>query len=100
MERRHVRIEYRIREDVDLDAYLRLATEFVGNIRALRATNHYTVYRSAKEPRHFVHVGHFDADAVPVLQAQPWFQAFTARQRELTVAPPDAVVLAEVASTT
>jgi hypothetical protein len=99
MDRRHVRIEYRLREDTDLPAYLALVTEFVANIKALRATNDYTAYRDPKDARHFVHVGHFDVDVVPVLQQHAWFKEFTSRQRELVVAPPDALLLDEVAST-
>jgi quinol monooxygenase YgiN len=96
---KHVRIEYRLRDDVDLDSYAAAVTEFVGGIRAHAASSEYTSYRDAKDPRHFVHVGHFDESIVADLQAQAFFQRFTARQREASVAPADVTMLLPVAST-
>jgi hypothetical protein len=97
--RRVVRIEYRVRPDVDLDALKQDITGFVDGIRALRATSVYTSYQDVDDPRHFVHVGEFDTDAVPELQAQEFFKRFSARQKERCVVGPDATKLAMVAST-
>jgi quinol monooxygenase YgiN len=99
-ELKHMRLEYRIRPDVDVEAvYLPLVTGFVASMRAHHASHDYTAYRDAKDPHHFVHVGHFDASVVPDMQAQAWFTTFTGRLRELTVAPPDVVMLGQIAAT-
>jgi quinol monooxygenase YgiN len=98
-ERKHFRLEYRLRPDVDVDAYLPDVKKFVANMRDHDASHDYTSYRDAKDPRHFVHVGHFDADAVERMQTEDWFKTFTAHLRTLTVAPPEATMLAQVATT-
>jgi len=95
----HLRLEYRLRDDVDPETYLPLVTEFVRNMKAHDASHDYTTYRDTKDPRHFVHVGHFSPDVVPAMQAQAWFKTFTTHMRTLTVAPPDATMLSQVATT-
>jgi quinol monooxygenase YgiN len=98
-ERKHMRLEYRLRPDVDVEAYLPEVKKFVANMHDHDASHDYTSYRDAKDPRHFVHVGHFDADAVERMQTQDWFKGFTAYLRTVVVAPPDVTMLAEVATT-
>ncbi|HEX7700031.1 MAG TPA: hypothetical protein VF403_04905 [Kofleriaceae bacterium] len=94
--RKHMRLEYRLRDDVDIDGYLPLLTEFVTNLRKDDTTTDYTAYRDAKNPQHFVHVGHFNEDVAAAFQNQVWFKTFTTRLRELTVSPPDVVMLSPV----
>jgi quinol monooxygenase YgiN len=98
-ERKHLRLEYRIRPDVDVDAYLPEVKKFVANMRDHDASHDYTTYRDVKDPRHFVHVGHFDADVAERMQTQDWFKTFTAHLRTLTINPPDVTMLAQVAAT-
>ena len=98
-QRQHVRIDYHLRPDADLEAYLAEVARFVANIGKFNASNEYTTYRDAKDPRHFVHVGHFDADVSEPMQTEAWFKTFTAHLRTQSVAPPDVVMLAVVAST-
>ncbi|MEO8844056.1 MAG: hypothetical protein ABI591_11445 [Kofleriaceae bacterium] len=94
--RKHMRLEYRLRDDVDVEAYLPLVAEFVTNLRNDHRTTDYTAYRDAKDPRHFVHVGHFDEDVATAFQTQAWFKGFTAKVRERTDSPPDVVMLSPV----
>ena len=96
---RHVRIEYRVREDVDLAQLTDQIAAFVAGMRAHHASHDYTSYRDAKDPRHFVHVGHFDPEAVASLQSQPFFRQFTTELRPLCVHGPEAIQLEAVAST-
>lgn len=99
-ERKHIRLEYRLRPDVDVDAYLPEVMKFVASMRDHAASHDYTSYRDTKDPRHFVHVGHFDGgDVVEQMQTQDWFKSFTAHLRTLTVAPVEVTTLAQVAST-
>jgi len=98
-ERKHLRLEYRLRPDVDVDAYLPEVKKFVANMRDHDASHDYTTYRDVKDTHHFVHVGHFDADVAERMQTQDWFKGFTAHLRTLTVAPPEVTMLAQVAST-
>jgi quinol monooxygenase YgiN len=98
-EQRHVRIDYRVRPDADLDALAGHIRAFVAGLGAHHATTDYTSYRDAKDPRHFVHVGHFDTAVVPTLQGQAFFQTFTKTLREFTVADPEVTNLEVVAST-
>jgi quinol monooxygenase YgiN len=98
-EQRHVRIEYRVREDIDLDRLAASIGEFVAGMRAHDGSHDYTSYRDAKDPRHFVHVGHFEATAAATLQTQPFFQAFTAHLKEACASGPDVTQLVPVAST-
>jgi quinol monooxygenase YgiN len=95
----HMRLEYRLRDDVDPETYLPLLGEFVSNMKAHDPSHDYTTYRDTKDPRHFVHVGHFAPDVIPGMQAQAWFKQFTAHMRTLTAAPPDVAMLSQVAST-
>ena len=43
-----------------------------------------------------MHVGHFDDEVATAFQTQAWFKGFTAKLRELTVSPPDVVMLSPV----
>ncbi|HEX4418064.1 MAG TPA: hypothetical protein VH165_09205 [Kofleriaceae bacterium] len=98
-EQRHVRIEYRVRDDINLDQLAASIGEFVAGMRAHDQATDYTSYRDAKDPRHFVHVGHFRPDAAASLQTQPFFQSFTAKLRESCASGPDVTNLTPVAST-
>ncbi len=98
-DQQHVRVDYRLRPDVDLDQQKRDIAAFIAGIHAHRVTSRYTSFQDVKDPRHFVHVGTFDADAVASLTQQEFFVAFTKLLRERCVTPPDATVLSVVAST-
>jgi quinol monooxygenase YgiN len=98
-ERKHLRLEYRLRPDVDVEAYLPEVKKFVANMRDHDASHDYTTYRDVKDPHHFVHIGHFDPEAVESMQTQDWFKGFTAHLRTLVIAPPDATMLSQVATT-
>ena len=99
MERKHVRIEYRVRPDVDLEELERDITAFVDGIRAHRESNLYTSYRDTADPRHFVHIGEFDAEQVAGLQQQDFFKRFATRLRERCAVPPEVTTLSVVRST-
>ena len=94
-----MRLEYRIRDGVAIDGYMPVLAEFVANLKNDHRTTEYTAFRDAKDPRHFVHVGHFNAEVATAFQNQAWFKSFTTKLRELTVSPPDVVMLSQVAST-
>jgi len=98
-DRKHVRIEYRVRPDVDLDVLAGLIGDFVAGIANHDASHDYTSYRDAKDPRHFVHVASFQPAALAALQAAPFFQTFTKRLREFTITDPEVTQLSPVAST-
>jgi quinol monooxygenase YgiN len=98
-ERKHVRIEYRLRPNVDVEAYWRRLKEFVAAMRAHDPSHEYTAFRDANDDRHFVHVGHFDPAIAEQMQAQPWFAAYTTHLRTLTVEPPNVTMLNTIAST-
>jgi len=98
-DKQHVRIEYRVRPEVDLDEVKRDIAVFVAGIHAHRATSRYTSFQDLKDPRHFVHVGMFDVDAVPSLTQQEFFVTFSKSLRERTVTPPEATQLSVVATT-
>jgi quinol monooxygenase YgiN len=96
-DRKHMRLEYRLKDSVDIETYIPLVSAFVANLRKDDASTDYTCYRDLKDPRHFVHVGHFDDAVSTKFQTQAWFQEFTTKLRELTVHPPDVVMLSQVA---
>ena len=98
-ERKHMRLEYRLRPDVDVDAYLPEVMKFVANMRDHDPSHDYTTYRDVKDPKHFVHVGHFDAEVAERMQTQGWFKAFTTHLRTLTINPPDVTMLAQLTAT-
>jgi quinol monooxygenase YgiN len=98
-ERKHVRIEYRLRPDVAVEAYLPRLKELVAAMRADDPSHEYTAFRDANDDRHFVHVGHFDHAIAERMQAQPWFGAYTTHLRTLTVEPPSVTMLSPIAST-
>ncbi len=98
-DRQNVRIEYRIRPDVELAHVEAAIGTFVAGIRDHSADHSYTSYRDTKDPRHFVHVGSFARAASAELQAQPFFKTFTEALRGWTVTPPEVTMLDAVAST-
>jgi hypothetical protein len=98
MPTRTVRIDYTIRDGVELDTVKARIGEFVAGIRGHDAAHRYTSYQHVAAPRQFTHVGTFD-DRVTDLQAQPFFGAFTAFLREHCEHGPVVTQLAEVAST-
>ncbi len=81
-------LEYRLRDDVDLDGYLRDVAGFVAAIRAHRGDNAYASYQTEDDPRSFVHLGNFAADGVAALRGEAFFRAFTSSLRERCVDPP------------
>jgi len=96
-DRKHMRLEYRLKDTVDIETYIPLVSAFVANLRKDDASTDYTCYRDLKDPRHFVHIGHFDAAVSTQFQTQAWFVEFTTKLRELVVNPPDVVMLSQVA---
>lgn len=97
--RRIVRIEYAIRPDVDLDEFVIHLNDFVADLRGHDPGHRYTSYQHTEEPRRFVHIGDFSADAVPGLQAEEFFRRFTGFLRERCASGPQVTALSQVAST-
>ena len=97
--RRHVRIEYTLRPEVDIDAYKSAVGQFVRDIHSHHASHAYAVYQHETDARRFTHVGAFDAEIVPAMQKEAWFETFTARLRQSAVNGPDVQMVAPVAST-
>lgn len=95
---RTVRIDYTLRDDVDVAEVTANIARFVASLGAHPATRHYTSYQHAAAPRQFTHVGSFTGD-VAELQAQPWFGEFTGFLRARCEHGPVVTQLAEVAST-
>lgn len=95
----HVRIEYTLRDDVDVDAVKAEIRAFVRAIGDHDPTARYTSFQDARADRHFVHIGQFDPDRVAELQRQPFFGAFTGFLRERCATGPAVTPLAPVAST-
>jgi quinol monooxygenase YgiN len=99
MARRNVRIEYRLRDDVDLDAYARRLGEFVAGIRRHDPGHAYTAYQHGNDPRAFVHLGAFDESRLPALQGEAFFTAYTQALRPLCERGPEVTTLHPIAST-
>jgi len=97
--RRHVRIEYTLRPEVDVDAYKTAVAQFVRDIHTHAASSAYAVYQHEKDARRFTHLGAFDPEIVPTMQKQAWFETFTAQLRQSAVNGPDVQSVAPVAST-
>src|SRR5258705_6458840 len=93
-----VRIDYTLRDDVDLAEVTARIAEFVAALGAHPATRHYASYQHATAPRQFTHVGAF-GDGLADLQAQPFFGAWTAFLRERCEHGPVVTQLVAVAST-
>lgn len=93
-----VRIQYTIREGVDLSTVKAEISRFVAGIAAHSAEHRYTSYQSVEAPRQFVHLGAF-GDQLEDLQAQPFFGAFAAFLRERCESGPAVTPLEVVAST-
>lgn len=98
-DRRRVRIEYRLRPDVDLERVAEEIRTFVAGIAGSGPDRRYASYQDASDPRHFVHFGDFPAAAVAALQAEPFFVHSTAFLRQHCEAAPVATQLVAVAST-
>lgn len=96
---KHMRLEYRLRDEIDPATYEPQLEQFVANMRSHARSHDYAAYRDPKDSRHFVHVGHFLPDDVKAMQKEPWFDAYTTKLRTLTVRPPDVTMLELVAST-
>lgn len=95
---RTVRIDYTLRDDVDVAEVTAGIAKFVAGLAAHPATRHYTSYQHAAAPRQFTHVGSF-GDGLTDLQAQPFFGEFTGFLRARCEHGPVVTQLAEVAST-
>jgi hypothetical protein len=93
------RIEYTLRDGVDIDEVKAAIATFVAGIRQHDAGHRYTSYQHADAPRQFIHIGAFDPDRLPDLQAQPFFGQFAGFLRDRCERGPDVTWLAEVAST-
>ena len=98
MTTRFVRIEYVIRDDVNLDEVEKAIAEFVAGIRAHHPEHRYTSYRHAKEPRHFIQIGELVESAAASLQTEPFFPRFTAFLRERCATGPEVTALTRVAT--
>ena len=94
---RYVRIEYTIRPDVDLDEVKHEIAAFIAAIGAHHAEHRYTAFQLEEDPRRFIHIGELVADAVPSLQAQPFFGHFADFLRARTLRGPEATRLGRVA---
>ncbi len=92
--RRHVRIEYTLKPEVDLETYKTEAAAFASAIRAHHSTSAYTVYQHEKDPRRFTHVGSFEPDVSSTMQKEAWFGTYTARLRTLAQDGPDVQMVA------
>jgi quinol monooxygenase YgiN len=99
MTRKHVRIEYRLKPEVDLDELHRELRTFVAAMHADSADHTYTSYQDVADPRHFVHVGDFDPDRIKPMQEQPFFQRWRAYLAPRCTSGPEATMLAPVVST-
>jgi len=93
-----VRIEYTIRDGVDLAEITAGVAGFVRELAAHPATRHYASYQHASAPRQFTHIGSF-GEGLADLQARPFFGAWTAFLRDRCEHGPVVTQLAEVAST-
>lgn len=94
-----VRIQYTIREGVDLDEVKARIATFVAGIAQHDPGHRYTSHQVTASPREFVHIGAMAADRTADLQAQPFFGAFSGYLREHCEKGPDVTWLEEVAST-
>ena len=89
---KYVRIEYTIRPDVDLDEVKREITDFIAAIGAHHAEHRYTSFQLEEDPRRFIHIGELVADAMPPLQAQPFFRSFADFLRARCIRGPEATL--------
>jgi len=94
---KYVRIEYTIRPDVDLDEVKREITDFIAAIGAHHSEHRYTSFQLEEDPRRFIHIGELVADAMPPLQAQPFFRSFADFLRARCIRGPEATRLGRVA---
>lgn len=97
--KRNIRIDYRVRDDVDLEELHGKIAAFVKGLREHDERTLYTSYEDAEDSRHFVHIGEFEEDKLPSLQDAEFFKEFTAILRARTVNPPQVTRTKKVAST-
>jgi quinol monooxygenase YgiN len=97
--RKHVRIEYTIKPEIDLATYKAEVGKFVDGMHADDASHQYAVYQHEENERRFTHVGSFEAALVPAMQQQPFFQHFTGYLRQAAIGGPDVQRVGPVAST-
>jgi hypothetical protein len=97
--KRNVRIDYRVRDDVDLEELHGQIAAFVKGLQERDERTLYTSYADTEDTRHFVHIGEFEEDELPSLQEAAFFQEFTAILRARTVTPPQVTRTRKVAST-
>lgn len=94
-----VRIDYTLREGVELASVLAAISAFVAGIRAHHPEHRYTSYQHQKDPRRFTHIGELVEPALPDLQSQAFFTEFSAFLRDRCEAGPDVTWISPVAST-
>ncbi len=94
-----VRIDYTVRDDVDLDQVKAAIAKFIAGIRAHDASHQYTSFVHVASPRQFTHLGIIAADRLADLQAQPFFGDFAGFLRAHCVRGPEVTWLDQVAST-
>ena len=97
--RRHVRIEYTLKPEIDLATYKSEVGAFVSGMHADHASHTYAVYQHEKNERRFTHVGSFDAERVAAMQKQAFFEKFSAYLREAAIGGPDVQMVGPVATT-
>jgi hypothetical protein len=95
---RYVRIDYKIKPDVDLEEVKEAISEFVAGIASHHADHRYTSFQYASDPRQFVHVGEIVEEALEDLQATPFFRKFSQFLRERCAHGPEVMLLSRVAS--
>jgi hypothetical protein len=85
----HVTVEYRLRDDVDLDDTRRRIAEFIRAVREGHASIEYTSTSALDEERAFTHVIRVvDGAALAALQAAPFFKSFSEMLASRCVEPP------------
>jgi len=85
----HVTVEYRLRDDVDLDDTRRRIAEFIRSIREGHAGIEYTSTSALDEERSFTHVIRVvDGAALAGMQAAPFFKPFSEMLASRCVEPP------------
>lgn len=74
---KHIRVDYTVKPDVDLDNLKVEIWGFVAGIRTHHPEHRYTSFQHPADPTRFIHIGELVEEALPDLQKQPFFRHFT-----------------------
>jgi hypothetical protein len=96
---RYVRIDYKIKPDVDLGEVKEAIREFVAGIASHHPNHRYTSFQYASDPRRFVHVGEIVEEVLEDFQATLFFRKFSQFLRERCADGPAVTLLSSIAST-